>query len=64
MVRNADAAACGRRDYGQRVRAATSDTELVDAFLQHVRAGEGLSNDEGEILHEMLEQHVAAEALA
>ena len=64
MLRPAGGENADGLDYGQRVRAATSDTELVDAFLQHVRAGEGLSNDEGEILHEMLEQHVAAEALA
>ena len=64
MLRPAGREETDGQGYGQRVRAAKSDTELIDTFLEHVRAGEGLSGAEGEILHEMLEQHVSAEALA
>lgn len=52
------------RDYGARVRAATSDLELVDAFLEHVRAGAGLSDAERDIVGEVLEEHTSAAVLA
>ena len=52
------------RDYGQRVRAAKSDAELVDVFLQHVRAGEGLSSDEEELFREVVQEQANAEVLA
>jgi len=52
------------RDYGARVRAATSDLELVDAFLEHVRAGVGLSDAERDIVGEVLEEHTSAAVLA
>ena len=52
------------RDYGQRVRAAASDLELVDAFLGHVRAGEGLSAAEREIVGEVFAEQASAEVLA
>lgn len=52
------------RTYVQRVRAARSDTELVEAFLGHVRAGEGASEVEADILRDVLDERVRAEALA
>lgn len=51
-------------DYGDRMRATTSDPELVDAFLQHVRAGEGLSSEEQEILRAVVQERTNAEVLA
>lgn len=52
------------RDYGQRVRATKSDAELVDVFLQHVRAGEGLSHDERALVQDVVQANANAEALA
>lgn len=52
------------RTYVQRVRAARSDTELVEAFLVHVRGGEGATEREAEILRDVLDERVRAEALA
>lgn len=52
------------RDYGQRVRAAASDLELVDAFLGHVRAGTGLSDAERDLIGDVLDAHASAEVLA
>ncbi len=52
------------RTYVQRVRAARSDAELVEAFLVHVRAGEGASERESELLRDVLDERVRAEALA
>ncbi|MBA8815291.1 exonuclease SbcD [Microbacterium halimionae] len=48
--------------YSGRVRAARSDLELVDAFLSHVREGEGASDAESEILRNTLGEQAAAEA--
>lgn len=53
-----------RRTYAQRVRAAKSDTELVGAFLSHVRAGEGASEREDELLRDVLTERARTEALA
>ena len=50
--------------YRQRVRAARSDAELVEAFLVHVRAGEGASEAETELLRDVLDERVRVEALA
>ncbi|MCK6080112.1 exonuclease SbcCD subunit D [Microbacterium sp. EYE_5] len=50
--------------YAQRVRAAKTDRELVDAFLSHVRAGQGLSEREEELVDELLDDRVRLEALA
>lgn len=58
-VRESDA-----RTYVQRVRAARSDAELVEAFLVHVRAGEGATVRESELLRDVLDERVRAEALA
>lgn len=51
------------RSYGQRLRAATTDVERVEAFLAHVRAGLGPSEREGELIREVLDDRVRAEAL-
>ncbi|RLK52793.1 exonuclease SbcCD subunit D [Microbacterium telephonicum] len=52
------------RTYADRVRAARTDAELVDAFLVHVRAGEGLSAAEAEVLAEVQGDRIRVEALA
>ena len=52
------------RTYAQRVRAARSDAELVEAFLGHVRPGEGVSEHEADILRDVLDERVRAEAVA
>ncbi len=52
------------RSYAQRVRAARSDAELVDAFLSHVRDGQGTTDAERELLRDVLDERVRAEALA
>ena len=52
------------RSYAQRVRAARSDAELVDAFLSHVRDGQGPTDAERELLRDVLDERVRAEALA
>ncbi len=52
------------RSYAQRVRAARSDAELVEAFLSHVRDGEGATDAERELLRDVLDERVRAEALA
>ncbi|GAA1636871.1 exonuclease SbcCD subunit D [Microbacterium flavum] len=49
------------RTYVQRVRAARSDADLVEAFLVHVRAGEGATEPEAELVHAVLEERVRAE---
>ncbi len=53
-----------RTTYVERVRAARTDRELVEAFLVHVREGEGASDREDALLEDVLEQRVRAEALA
>lgn len=50
--------------YAQRVRAARDDVELVDAFLSHVRQGEGASDSERALLREVLDARVAEKASA
>ncbi|MEV4686006.1 exonuclease SbcCD subunit D [Microbacterium sp. LWH3-1.2] len=52
------------RTYAERVRAARNDAELVDAFLAHVREGEGASAREAELVGELLEQRARVEATA
>lgn len=52
------------RSYSQRVRAARSDAELVDAFLTHVREGEGASARERELLGDVLDERTRVEAFA
>ncbi|WP_460720597.1 exonuclease SbcCD subunit D [Microbacterium aureliae] len=50
--------------YAARVRAARSDAELIDAFLVHVRAGEGAGEREIEVIREVIGERVVAEARA
>lgn len=50
--------------YVDRVRAARSDRELVDAFLQHVRDGQGTSDREADLLADVLDERTRVEALA
>ncbi|MGB4780293.1 exonuclease SbcCD subunit D [Microbacterium sp.] len=57
------AAASDERSYSQRVRAARSDTELVDAFLTHVRDGQGATGRERELLCDVLDERVRVEVL-
>ncbi|GAA5026065.1 exonuclease SbcCD subunit D [Microbacterium fluvii] len=52
------------RTYAARVQAARDDLELIDAFLAHVRGGEGAVDDERGLLREVIGDRVAAEAIA
>ncbi len=52
------------RTYVDRVRAARSDAELFEAFLVHVRDGAGADEREREVLADVLDERVRAEALA
>lgn len=52
------------RTYAQRVRSARSEAELVDAFLSHVRDGEGASAREAELITELLDERIRVEATA
>lgn len=61
--RPADAPERGRTGYADRVRAARTDRELIGIFLEHVRAGEGASPREAELIDELLDDRVRAEAL-
>jgi len=51
------------RSYAQRLRAAVSDVDRVEAFLVHVRAGHGATEREAELIREVLDDRVRAEAL-
>lgn len=51
------------RTYSQRLRAAVSDAERIDAFLEHVRAGHGPTETESELIRAVLDDRVRAEAL-
>jgi exonuclease SbcD len=52
------------RSFASRVRAARSDTELVDAFLTHVRNGEGADPAEAALIRDVLDERVAVEVSA
>ncbi|MEN2738161.1 exonuclease SbcCD subunit D [Microbacterium sp. X-17] len=52
------------RTYAGRVRAARTDAELFDAFLVHVREGEGASESERVLIHEVIADEVIAEVRA
>ncbi|WP_309127534.1 exonuclease SbcCD subunit D [Microbacterium sp.] len=51
------------RSYSQRLRTAVTDAERIEAFLVHVRAGQGASEREAELIHDVLDDRVRAEAL-
>lgn len=50
--------------YSRRVRQARSDAELVDAFLAHVREGEGASPREAEVVRDLIDERSLTEATA
>ena len=50
--------------YVDRVRAARSDRELVEAFLDHVREGQGATEREAGLIDEVLDERVRQEAMA
>lgn len=60
----ADAAPSDARTYVDRVRAARSDAELVEAFLVHVREGAGADESERELLADVLDERIRVEAMA
>ena len=49
--------------YAQRLRTAVTDTDRIEAFLVHVRAGHGPTERESELIREVLDDRVRAEAL-
>jgi exonuclease SbcD len=51
------------RSYSQRLRTAVTDVERIEAFLEHVRAGRGGTEREAELIREVLDDRVRAEAL-
>lgn len=62
--RPAQSAPADGMTYAQRVRAARSDRELVQAFLVHVREGVGASEAEQELIDDVLAARVRVEAAA
>jgi len=52
------------RTYVARVREARSDVELFEAFLSHVRAGEGATETELEVIRDLVGDRALAEATA
>lgn len=52
------------RDYAGRVRSARDDVELFEAFLAHVRAGEGASDAERGLIRDVVDTRTVAEARA
>jgi exonuclease SbcD len=51
------------RSYSQRLRAAVTDVDRVEAFLEHVRAGHGATETESALIREVLDERVRADAL-
>ncbi|MBW8762054.1 MAG: exonuclease SbcCD subunit D [Microbacterium sp.] len=51
------------RTYSERLRTAVTDTDRIEAFLEHVRAGQGASERERVLIREVLDDRVRAEAL-
>jgi exonuclease SbcD len=51
------------RSYADRLRGAVTDPERIEAFLEHVRSGHGATEREGELIREVLDDRVRAEAL-
>ncbi|PRB08743.1 exonuclease sbcCD subunit D [Microbacterium sp. MYb72] len=51
------------RSYSERLRMAVTDTDRIEAFLQHVRAGQGASERESELIREILDDRARTEAL-
>ncbi|MGM7669046.1 exonuclease SbcCD subunit D [Microbacterium sp. A93] len=65
MVQHAPVGGAERveRSYAARLESAVTDTEHIEAFLEHVRAGQGPSERESELIREVLDERVVAEAL-
>ncbi len=59
----ADVAEAKERSYSARLKTAVTDAERIEAFLEHVRAGQGPSERESELIREVLDERVVAEAL-
>ncbi|MBS1906812.1 MAG: exonuclease SbcCD subunit D [Actinobacteria bacterium] len=57
------AASAEERSYSERLRAAVTDEERIDAFLAHVRGGAGATPREQELIREVLDDRTLAEAL-
>lgn len=51
------------RSYSERLRSAVTDVERIEAFLMHVRAGQGTTPHEAELIRDVLDDRVRAEAL-
>lgn len=51
------------RSYAQRLRTAVTDADRIEAFLEHVRAGQGATEREIALIHDVLDERVRAEAL-
>jgi exonuclease SbcD len=51
------------RSYVQRLRTAITDADRIEAFLEHVRAGNGPTEAESELIRAVLDERVRAEAL-
>jgi exonuclease SbcD len=60
----AGARASDGRTYAARVREARSDLDLIDAFLTHVRAGEGADERERELIRGVVDERALIEASA
>lgn len=52
----------GEGTYATRVRAARDDAELIDAFLAHVRAGEGATEAERSLIRDLVDVRTLTEA--
>ncbi|WP_144794803.1 exonuclease SbcCD subunit D [Microbacterium paludicola] len=52
-----------RQSYSARLKTAVTDVERIEAFLEHVRAGQGPTERESELIREVLDDRVIAEAL-
>jgi len=65
MVQHAPANTVERieRSYAARLRSAVTDTDRIEAFLEHVREGRGPTERERDLIREVLDERVAAEAL-
>ncbi|OAN35276.1 exonuclease SbcCD subunit D [Microbacterium sp. H83] len=59
----ADSLERSERSYTDRLRGAVTDTERIGAFLEHVRSGHGPTEREDDLIREVLEDRVRAEAL-
>jgi exonuclease SbcD len=54
----------GGASFGSRVRSARNDSEVIDAFLVHVRNGVGADAAEADLVREIIDARRAVEALA